>query len=201
MSKFISKKDLDSWLNKMRESRRVVAPTKVEDLVIFKEISGAEEIISDYVNTDLSPKEFFFPPTEVLFSIEKKDGGVELTPARVEKETVIFGIRPCDAKGVVALDKPFLEEPADPLYREHRDKTILVGCACLKACAECFCSSMGGGPDDPTGLDIMLTEVKDGYLVQVLTDKGKALLPDSMLTSPRPSLPVGIVSTIFSPTT
>jgi ferredoxin len=189
MSKFISKKDLNSWLNKIRDNRRLVAPIKVEDLILFKEISQAEDIAADYVNTDLSPKEFLFPPTEVLFSAAKKDGGVELTPAKVERETVIFGMRPCDARGVIALDKPFLEEPADPLYKEHRDKTILVGVACLKACAECFCSSMGGGPDDPTGFDIMLTEVKDGYLVQVLTDKGKALLPDSALSESKEAKP------------
>ena len=158
MSKFISKKDLNSWLNKVRENRRLVAPTKVEDLILFKEISKVEDIAPDYVNTDMSPKEFLFPPTEVLFSIAKKDGSVELTPGRVEKETVIFGMRPCDAKGVIALDKPFLEEPGDPLYKEHRDKTFLVGIACLKACAECFCSSMGGGPDDPAGLDVMLEQ-------------------------------------------
>ena len=36
MSKFISKKDLNSWLNKIRENRRLVAPTKVEDLILFK---------------------------------------------------------------------------------------------------------------------------------------------------------------------
>ena len=82
MSKFISKKDLNSWLAKVRESRRLVAPVKVGDLVLFKEIDRVEDIVSDYVNTDMSPKEFFFPPTEVLFSIERKDGGVELTPAQ-----------------------------------------------------------------------------------------------------------------------
>lgn len=182
MSKFISKKDLSSWLARVRETRRLVAPTKVGDLVLFKDVDRVEDIASDYVNTTMSPKEFFFPPTEVLFSMEKKNGGFELVPARVERETVIFGLRPCDAKGVIALDKPFLEEPADPLYREHRDKTTLVGIACLTACPECFCSSMGGGPDDPAGLDIMLTEVADGYLVDVLTDKGQALLPDSALS-------------------
>ncbi len=194
MSKFMRKRDrpeflaergprdLHFWLTRLRESRRLVAPVKEGDLVHFREIERVEDIASDYINTDMSPKEFFFPPTEVLFSMEKKDGGLELVPARVERETVIFGLRPCDAKGILALDKPFLQEPADPLYREHRDKTTLVGVSCLKAGPECFCTSMGGGPDDPAGLDIMLTEVADGHLVQVLTDKGRALLPDSELS-------------------
>jgi len=69
MSKFIAKKDLSSWLGKVRETRRLVAPTKVGDLLLFKDVDRVEDIASDYVNTDMSPKEFFFPPTEVLFSM------------------------------------------------------------------------------------------------------------------------------------
>lgn len=199
MNKFISKKDLLSWLGKLRETRRLIAPTKVEDLTLFKEVSRVEDIVFDYQNTDLPPKQFLFPATETIFSIEKKDGRVELVPAKVEKETVIFGVRPCDAKGILTLSMPFLEEPGDPLYREHREKTILVGISCLTACPECFCASMGSAPDDPSGMDIMLTGVKDGYLVQVLTDKGKALMPDSLLSSvdtPKPPAPQ--VSTVPS---
>jgi len=199
MNKFISKKDLLSWLGKLRETCRLVVPTKVDDLTLFKEISRLEDIVFDYQNTDLPPKQFLFPATETIFSIEKKDGRVELVPAKVEKETVIFGVRPCDAKGILTLGMPFLEEPGDPLYREHREKTILVGISCLTACPECFCTSMGSAPDDPSGMDIMLTGVKDGYLVQVLTDKGKALMPDSLLSSVDTSKPLASqVSTVPS---
>jgi sulfhydrogenase subunit beta (sulfur reductase) len=195
MSLFLSKEELLSWLGRLIEGRDLVAPTRVEELTLFKKVGQVEDIAFDFQNTTLSPKEFFFPATETLFTIENKEGQVKLIPAEVDRETVIFGIRPCDAKGMAILDLPYLKEPADALYRQHRDKTTLVGLSCLTACAECFCTSMGSSPDDASNMDIMLTEVEKGYIVQVVTEKGKALLPDDMLSTvdvappPPPSLP------------
>lgn len=183
MSKFISRKDLLSWLSQLIESHDLVAPTKVEELTLFKKVGQVEDIAFDFDNTTMSPKEFFFPSSETLFSVVRKDGQVELIPAKVERETVIFGLRPCDAKGIATLDLPYLEEPADALYRQHRDKTTLVGLSCLAACPECFCTSMGSAPDDASNLDILLTEAEDGYMVQILTEKGKALLPEKLLST------------------
>ncbi|MFC2018026.1 4Fe-4S dicluster domain-containing protein [Chloroflexota bacterium] len=189
MSSFISKEALLSWLGRLMEDRDVVAPTRVDELTLFKKIGQVEDIAFDFQNTALSPKEFFFPPTETMFTIVNKEGQVELIPAEVERETVIFGIRPCDAKGIAALDLPYLKEPADGIYRQHREKTTLIGLSCLTACAECFCSSMGSGPDDASDVDIMLTEVDNGYIVQVLTEKGKALLPENLLSTSNAASP------------
>jgi sulfhydrogenase subunit beta (sulfur reductase) len=177
MSQYISKQDLLSWLGKLRESHRLAAPVRVDDLVLFKKVERVEDIALDFDNTTLSPKEFFFPATETLFYADRKDGQVELVPAEVTEETVIFGIRPCDARGIATLDLPYMEEPGDALYRQHRDRTTLIGLSCIKACPECFCTSMGSGPDDASNVDIMLTEAGEGYIVQVLTDKGKAIAP------------------------
>ena len=177
MSQYISKQDLLSWLGKLRESHRVAAPVRVDDLVLFKKVERVEDIALDFDNTTLSPKEFFFPATETLFYADRKDGQVELVPAEVTEETVIFGIRPCDARGIATLDLPYMEEPGDALYRQHRDRTTLIGLSCIKACPECFCTSMGSGPDDASNVDIMLTEAGEGYIVQVLTEKGKAIAP------------------------
>ncbi len=181
MSQFISKKDLLSWLGEISRNRDLVAPTRVEDLILYRKISRVEEIVFDFNNTSLSPKEFFLPPSETMFSIEKIDGQVKLISSEIERQMVIFGIRPCDAKGIAVLDLPYLEEPRDALYGQHRRKTTLVGLSCLKSCSECFCSSMGTGPDDASNLDIMLTEVDDGFVVQVVTEKGHNILPGGLL--------------------
>jgi len=189
MSLFLSKDGLLSWLGRLIGERELVAPARVDDLILFKKVDRMEDITFDFQNTTMSPKEFFFPATETIFSVEHKEGKVELVPAEVDRETVIFGIRPCDAKGIAVLDLPYLKEPADGLYRQHREKTALVGLSCATACAECFCASMGSGPDDASNVDIMLTEADKGYIVQVLTEKGKALLPDSMLNNVDIALP------------
>ena len=189
MTQFISKKDLLAWLGGLLKERILVAPTKVEDLILFRKVDQVEEIVLDFNNTALSPKEWFFPATETLFFAERKDGQIELIPATLEQEVVIFGLRPCDASGIAMMDSPFLAEPADTLYQQHREKTTLVGLACLTACPECFCTSMGSAPNDPTHLDILLTEVEEGYIVQIVTEKGKALLPDELLSTTEVSPP------------
>lgn len=192
MTHFISKQDLLSWLRELMGTRHLVAPTKVDGLILFKRVSRTEDIVFDAENATLSPKEWLFPKTETLFYVKRKDGKAELVPAQIEKETVLFGIHPCDARGITMLDLPYLADPADTLYRQHREKTILVGIACLTACPECFCESMGGGPHDTAALDIMLWEVEDGYLVERITEKGKSLLPETFLSEaklPKPKAP------------
>ena len=42
------------------------------------------------------------------------------------------------------------------------------------AFAGCFCTSVGGGPADKTGSDALVTELEDGYYIEVLTEKGAA---------------------------
>ena len=78
MSSFMSKEAFLSWLGQLMEDRDMVAPTKVDELTLFKKIGQVEDIAFDFQNTTLSPKEFFFPPTETLFTVVNKEGQVEL---------------------------------------------------------------------------------------------------------------------------
>lgn len=176
MNLFASKDDLIRWLDLLLHERIVIAPVQIQGLTLFQPISKPEEVTLDFDNTTLAPKEWFFPPTETLFSVQKKNGQTELMPATVERDAVIFGVRPCDAKGIALMDRPFLKEPGDALYRERRARTALVGVACRQARPECFCTSVGTAPNDPSNVDILLTEVEDGYIVQVVTEKGEGLL-------------------------
>jgi len=89
---------------------------------------------------------------------------------------VILGVRPCDAHGMLVLDALFLDTPpADRNYKAHRENTILVGLACQTAEETCFCTSMGGAPDSPDGLDVLLLQVPDGFIVEAVSDRGVAL--------------------------
>lgn len=176
MAQFISKKDLLAWLEKLIQERTLIAPARTNDLLLFQLISRVDDIVLNS-NTELSPKECFFPATETLFTVRTNEGYTELVAETVDRETVIFGLRPCDAMGIALIDRPFLAEPADTLYGQHRARTILVGLACSQPKGECFCTSLGGGPDDATHLDILLTEVEDGYIVQAVTERGMEILP------------------------
>jgi len=182
MSKFISKDELAFWLDGLMKDRQLIAPVIVDDQTVFKPIMNVDEIVFDYKNTVLSAKEWFFPTTEPLFTICHKDGSTDLAPIDIEKESVVFGIRPCDAAGLKLLDKVFLGEPPDFIYSQRRDKTTLIGLTCLEPAPQCFCGSMGTTPNNADDVDIMLTEVEDGYIVSTVTEKGKALLSDVKLS-------------------
>lgn len=179
MAPFLTKQALEAWLNKLAGTRTLIAPRREEGLTLFRPVSSAAEIAFDFQNTDISAKEWFFGQSDVLFTVEQKNGVAEITPAKVDKEAVIFGIHPCDALGLSLIDKPFLQEPGDALYRERREKTALIGLACVTASPSCFCSSMGTGPGDASHVDVMLRQAEGGYIAEAVTDKGRALLAEA----------------------
>lgn len=155
---------------------RLVAPARSDDVVIFKEISDPAEAYLDYGNSTVPPKKMVFPQTETLFRFVT--GDPELKEKNVEEEgtTVIFGIRPCDARAMSIVDKLFAWDFADPYYQKRRDLTTLVGMACTTPpSVNCFCTSVGGSPFSTEGLDILLTDMGDYYAVQALTEKGEKL--------------------------
>ncbi len=129
----------------------------------------------------LSVKEIFFPPTERLFTIQKTGQEIHLEETFPEWETVVFGVRPCDARGVRLLDAAFLDtDPVDSFYARRRANTTLIGLACKEMGPTCFCTSVGVQPHDGRDMDIMLHETDGGYLVEAVTEKGRFLIPDGM---------------------
>ncbi|MEE8472382.1 MAG: 4Fe-4S dicluster domain-containing protein [Dehalococcoidia bacterium] len=190
MTEFLSKEGLFTWLRQIAGERKLIAPVRMWGITLFRPVGSPEDIALDIDNTDLSAKDWFFPPSEALFTVEQQGGGRPLiTPATEDREAVLFGLRPCDALAISHFDLPFLAEPADPLYRERREKTVLVGVACARARPECFCTSAGTAPNDPSHMDILLTEAGDGYALQAVTEKGRQALGDTPLESRDIQLP------------
>ena len=175
----IKHKDLIAWLERLSQEADLIAPREVAGVVLYQPVTGdlADEIAWGYTRPALSPKEAFFPTTERLFTIRKAQGGVQLQENLPERKQVIFGVRPCDGRGIQALDALFIEDqPVDPYYLQRRQNTTLIGLACRQLEPTCFCDRVGSAPDDPRGVDIMLRQVDDGYEVQAVTAKGQDLL-------------------------
>ncbi|MDP2719964.1 MAG: 4Fe-4S dicluster domain-containing protein [Dehalococcoidia bacterium] len=175
MTSFITKTSLKTWLGTLLKDNTLVAPAAAAGLTFFRPVEKIEDIAFDFTNTALSPKSWFFPQTETLSGEIAGNGHKTLNPEALEKNAVLFGIRPCDARGLAVTDKVFLITPGDTSYIERRQRTTLVGVACLEERAECFCTRMGSSPNSPADVDILLTEDGDGYLVQVMTKKGQTL--------------------------
>jgi sulfhydrogenase subunit beta (sulfur reductase) len=174
--KFTSSTGLATWLDSLAERYALIAPKLVEDEVLYQPVTSRAEIVLDFQRTAQSPKTFFLPDTQVILEVEKRGKEVALTEPALAREQVILGLRPCDARALRALDALLLDRaPADAYYAERREKTTLVGLACPRLWDDCFCTSLGSGPDDSDGLDLMLYEGDHGYWVLAATEKGAAV--------------------------
>lgn len=189
MEKILTKKSFAKWLTKL-DSYQLYAPVKKDDFWSY-EIVKPDNVSIDYPNTVLSPKTLIFPQRELYFEFSHSDEGVpeitEILPE--EKPTVVFGVRPCDARGVSHMDKVFGGDYEDAYYWQRRNQTILVGMACnTPPSPNCFCTSVDGSPHGKDGLDILLTDMGEKYFVQTFSKKGEKLIhtAKALFVAPKP---------------
>jgi sulfhydrogenase subunit beta (sulfur reductase) len=181
--KMIKRKKLVEWLGKTAQTTHLVAPKDTGGVLLYQPIKDVKEIVWDYIRPVLSSKEFFFPSTDRLFHFELNGQNIKLTETLPDQKQVIFGIRPCDSRGITALDALFIDsEPVDLNYAHRRRNAIIIGMACNEMDETCFCTSTGGGPDDPTGMDVLLKQVDGGFAVKAITDTGKKLVNTEWVT-------------------
>lgn len=173
----LNKDQTTTWLDKLLQAYQVFAPVKEDDYFCFKQISSPDQATLNYSNSKIPPKEVLFPRSEKLYSYRQETGDVQLEEQIDKNKKVIVGLRPCDVKSFILLDNVFSNERyVDPYYVTRRNNTVLVGLGCNQPAATCFCSSLGGGPFSTEGLDLLLVDIGDRYVVEVLTERGRELL-------------------------
>ncbi|UCE73254.1 MAG: 4Fe-4S dicluster domain-containing protein [Methanomassiliicoccales archaeon] len=171
----LKKEKLSEWSNEL-SGYKLIAPSKEDDVVIFKETANLNMASLDYANSVKPPKEVFFPQTQELFRFEKTPE-VKVSEGKKQTEKVLlFGVRPCDARSLLILDKLFYWDSEDPFYRQARDNTVIVGLACTSPHHNCYCTSVGGKPYSNEGLDVLMTDLGDRFFVEVITKKGEEVI-------------------------
>ena len=178
---YIAKEKLPGALSQSMEKFRVIGPVFTGQFHEFAEVAKPEEMDLAFQNTRLSPKGLFHPQAERMFeyslSKENPDAGILKEAPKDYSPRVVFGIRPCDARAFQLDDCNFETDTIkDPWWVKRREATTLVGLGCNTPCATCFCTSVGTGPFDATGLDALMTDVGDGFVFQAVTEKGKAFV-------------------------
>jgi len=173
--KTIAHTDLDRLLDRLGAAGAVYAPARDEaGDVALTEASLAESVVLDYANFRLSPKAFFLPQNQTLLYF--REGKTE-EPDPPEKETFLFGLRPCDTRALLALDEVFLGgDEHDPYYSRLRAKTVVIALACTRPVSSCFCTSVGGGPGDGSGADVLAIGLEADLLLRAQTPRGEELL-------------------------
>ncbi|MBN1425232.1 4Fe-4S dicluster domain-containing protein [Candidatus Fermentibacteria bacterium] len=154
----------------------ILAPRAEGDITTFGEVDSPGDVAAGLIQTTLSPKSAVLPIWEELFRFRRGESGIEVVEAAESSvPTIIFGLRPCDARAFAALDAVFTWDSQDEPYLARRNKVAFVSIACNQADDYCFCTSTGGGPGDTAGSDLLLTGVGDEYLVEVVTERGVEL--------------------------
>ena len=174
----IRRERIGKWLSALKDYT-IFAPAEERDVTRFVRIDGPYDMIPLSGRTSVPPKEILFPETQCMFRFTTgRDASIHGPPELAEK-TIIFGISPCDARAFTLLDRVFDgDDPKDPYYLERRRNTVLVGLGCSSPSANCFCTSLGGGPFSKDELDILLTDLGDRYYADVVTERGRELVEE-----------------------
>jgi ferredoxin len=179
MEQKILKKDQVAKLHSdLEEEYNFFAPVKEKGNIVFRKISDAEEIVLDYFNSKVPPKEVLFPKMEVLFEYTLDGKNVEIQERKdLDQKIIIFGIRPCDAHSVALLENFFaFGKLQDEIFLKKRENATLIGIGCNAPKSTCFCTSIEGNPFQKDNLDVILVDLDDKYLVEPVSEKGKTLI-------------------------
>ncbi len=177
--KILKKDQISKLYNDLHDEYNFYAPIMKKGNTSFEKIDNPDEIILDYLNSKIPPKEVLFPKMEVLFEYTLDENDVEITDRQdLEQKILIFGIRPCDAYSFELLANffSFHGNLKDELYLKKKENTILLGIGCNTPKTTCFCTSVDGHPFKKDSMDIFLIDLGEKYLVEGISDKGKSLL-------------------------
>lgn len=122
-------------------------------------------------------KKYLFPPRETLVTVKPAAEGWSFIPPEATIPRACLGVRACELAAIAVQDRVFLDGPyPDPQYKARREQLLIVAVNCTQAASTCFCESMRTGPRCQSGFDLALTELRDGFLVEVGSPRGQELV-------------------------
>jgi sulfhydrogenase subunit beta (sulfur reductase) len=180
-SRIVRKDSLEKLFNLLKgSSKTIFAPVVKNGSISFRIAESFSSVAADYIQTTQSSKNVTFPRTEKILDYTKTKGAVSFNPIdlQVIPETIIWGVRPCDAVGIGELGAIFNWDSKDEIYNTRLSRTTVIGFSCAKADESCFCTSVGGNPGNTVGSDILFTMMGDNgdLIAEILTDKGASVM-------------------------
>jgi len=170
---FISTSGFLELVRSLLNDSTVIAPIKTNEKAFIEEIN-AENLkdidLSGFRTVDTF-KSYFFKMTEKVSRYFDKD-----EPAH-GKNLISIGARGCDLEALEILDRVNKEgDYNDPFYAANRDKVLIIGADCTDCGDTCFCTMIKGKPYPTKLFDLNLSPIKDGYVVEIGSNKGEALI-------------------------
>jgi sulfhydrogenase subunit beta (sulfur reductase) len=198
---FLPRQSLDLLIRALiNDGYQVVGPTIDQGAIIYGEIESAadlpvgwtdiqepgkyrleqrnDEAYFGYVVGPHSWKKYLFPPVRVVATADRTESGWQFsTPDPAPPKYAFLGVRACELAAMKIQDRVFIGGPfVDPIYQQRRAAAFVIAVNCTQAAPTCFCTSMKTGPRCSSGFDLAMTEVADGFLIEVGSDSGENLI-------------------------
>jgi len=174
----IDKKQWSEGLEAIGDAYRLCGPVRKGNHHGFKMLGRGEQPELSLQNTRLSPKALIYPQSQAMFTYSlderQRDHHVMRPVDSDAAPKAVIGVRPCDASAFLLVQRNFdTPDYRDPYWTNAYESTTFIGFACDTPCTTCFCTTSGCGPFHEAGLDALLLDTGDGYLLKVLTGKGE----------------------------
>ena len=115
----ISQDELESWLDDISNARTLISSVRFEGLLLYRPVAKSSEISWSAESHGsafsgrpvLSSRKYFSLRLSECYLSKKSVRKFILLESFPEWETVVFGVPPCDARGVKLMDAVFFNKP------------------------------------------------------------------------------------------
>jgi ferredoxin len=148
-----------------------------------------DQAMFGYVVGPHSWKKFLFPPlTDLMVSRRTEEGWSMQASEPDQRRYALLGVRACELAAIAIQDRVFMSAGyTDPIYAQRRTAVFIVAVNCTQAAPTCFCTSMNTGPHCTSGFDLALTELTDGFVVEVGSEGGQSVVSKLTLQPANPT--------------
>ncbi len=158
----------------------------------YRTAEGEPELYFQYAVGPDGPKRYLFPPVRDLLGFQMEEGKFVLGEApSPPPKFAMLGIRPCELAAIAVHDRVFgitnsdhFRCEVDNYYKQARENSLLIAVNCTRPGGTCFCASMGTGPRATEGFDLVMTELRGGFVIQVGSARGAELLENLQVREP-----------------
>lgn len=168
---YISSESFNSFIKALARDARLIAPVKSFDQPHIQEIGphNISQVSLSGFRTVEPFKACFFKMIERVSQDPKGNANL-----------IILGARGCDLEALEILDEVYAKgDFVDPFYAANRNKIIIISADCTDCGDTCFCSLVSGKPYPTKHFDLNLSPHKNGYMVEVDSEKGQKLIENN----------------------
>jgi ferredoxin len=171
---FVEKPDLGLFVQNLILHYHMEGVKRKGHAFYYDVIGSPEELCLDFDCTLIPPRKYFTPPREVLLRYTSAPSK-EVTPLFEKTPFILFGVHPYDIKAIKQMDQVFSEGIPEPHYLKRREAALIIGVYPRRIAPRAFWADMEADRVSE-GFDLMLTDIEDGFTVEIGSERGEALL-------------------------